>query len=78
MTLMGTPSAGATGRSEAVRLANSGVAVRVSTTATFRPDGKLYDGRGVEPDVEKWPEPNDFIGRTDSVLEAARKRVLQK
>ena len=78
VTLIGTPSAGATGRSEAVRLVNSGVAVRVSTTATFRPDGKLYDGRGVEPDVQAWPEPNDFIGRTDSVLEAARKRVLQK
>ena len=49
VTLIGTPSAGATGRSEAVRLANSGVAVRMSTTVTFRPDGKLYDGRGVEP-----------------------------
>jgi ribosomal protein L12E/L44/L45/RPP1/RPP2 len=78
VTLVGTPSAGATGRSEAVRLANSGVAVRASTTTTFRPDGKSYDGRGVEPDVLAWPEPNDFIGRTDSVLETARKRVLQK
>jgi hypothetical protein len=77
VTLMGTPSAGATGRSEALRLANSAVVARISTTATFRPDGKLYDGRGVEPDVEAWPEPNDFIGRTDSVLEAARKHLLQ-
>ena len=74
-TLMGTASAGAIGRSEAVRLANSGIAVRICTTASYRPDGKLFDGRGVEPDVELWPEPNDFIGRTDSMLEAAVKRI---
>ena len=77
VALMGTPSAGATGRSEAVRLANSSVVVRISTTATFRPDGKLFDGRGVTPDVEVRPEPNDFIGRTDSMIEAARKRVKE-
>ena len=75
VTLIGTATAGATGRSEAVRLANSGIAVRVCTTASYRPDGKLYDGRGVEPDVELWPAPDDFIGRTDSVLEAARKKA---
>jgi C-terminal processing protease CtpA/Prc len=77
VTLMGTPSGGATSRPEAVRLANSGVGVQLSTTANYRPDGKLYDGRGVEPDVVAWPVPNDFIGRTDAVLEAAVKKLQQ-
>jgi dipeptidyl aminopeptidase/acylaminoacyl peptidase len=75
VTLMGTPSAGATGRSEGVRLAHSGVPVRICTTVSYRADGKLFDGRGVDPDVELWPQPDDFIGRTDSMLEAAAKRV---
>jgi hypothetical protein len=77
VTLMGTPSGGAAARPEALRLANSGVGVQLSTTASFRPDGKLYDGRGVEPDAVAWPVPNDFIGRTDAVLEAAVKKLQQ-
>ena len=43
--------------------------------ASFRADGKLYDGKGVEPDVEAWPEPTDVIGRTDTVLDRAVKKV---
>jgi hypothetical protein len=71
VTLMGTPSAGGSGRARTSRLANSGITVRLSSMASFQPDGKLYDGRGVEPDVEAWPEPTDLIGRTDTVLDAA-------
>ena len=75
VTLLGTASGGGSGRPEGFRLAHSGVGGRLSTMASFRPDGTLYDGKGVAPDVEAWPEPNDFIGRTDSVLEAALKRL---
>jgi hypothetical protein len=75
VTLMGTASAGTSARLRNVRLANSGVVVRLSSMASFRPDGKLYDGRGVEPDVEAWPTPTDVIGRTDTVLDAAVKRA---
>jgi hypothetical protein len=78
VTLMGTPSAGSSGRARTLRLANSGITVRLSSIASFQPDGKLYDGRGVEPDVEAWPEPTDVIGRTDTVLDAAVKRLQAK
>jgi C-terminal processing protease CtpA/Prc len=75
VTLMGTPSAGSSAHLRPARLANSGVVVRLSSMASFRPDGKLYDGRGVDPDVEAWPTPADVIGRSDTVLDAAVKRA---
>lgn len=77
-TLMGTASGGGGGRARPLRLANSNVTLRLSSMASFRPDGKLYDGRGVEPDVEAWPEPTDVIGRTDTVLDAAVKKLQAK
>ena len=75
VTLLGTPSGGGSGRARSLRLANSGIGLRLSSMASFRPDGTLYDGRGVEPDVEAWPEPTDLIGRTDTVLDKAVKRL---
>jgi hypothetical protein len=51
VTLVGTPSGGGSGRSRPVTLAHSGLDLRVSSMASFRRDGKLYDGRGVQPDV---------------------------
>ena len=43
--------------------------------ASFRPDGRLYDGRGIEVDVEVLPDPGDFlIGGGDAQLKAALKR----
>jgi len=41
--------------------------------ASFQPNGKLYDGNGIQPDIVIEPIPTDFIGKTDSVLEAAIK-----
>ena len=78
VTLMGTASGGGSGRARGLRLANSGISLRLSSMASFQPDGKLYDGRGVAPDVEAWPEPTDLIGRTDTVLDAAVKKLQAK
>lgn len=75
VTLMGSASGGGSGRARSLRLANSGIGLRLSSMVSFRPDGKLYDGRGVDPDVETWPEPTDLIGRTDTVLDAAVKKL---
>ncbi len=49
--LMGVPSAGGSGRSRDFVLPGSGLTVVISTMASFRPDGRLYDGFGIEPDV---------------------------
>ena len=75
VTLMGTTSGGGSGRALPYRLVHSGLGVRLSSMASFRVDGRRIDGRGIEPDVEVWPEPEDLIGRGDSVLEAAVGRV---
>jgi hypothetical protein len=39
--------------------------------ASFRANGKLFDGNGVEVDVMAMPTLEDFTNGTDSVLERA-------
>ena len=72
ITLIGQPSGGGSARSQGFRLPNSGIEVRCASMASFRPDGRLYDGRGIEVDVRLDPEPEYFLeeGR-DVVLDAA-------
>jgi hypothetical protein len=71
VTLIGTTTGGGSGRSETLRLAHSGIEVRVSTMASFRPNGLSYDGNGVAPDIEVKPTLEDLNGKTDTVLEQA-------
>ncbi|MHC4956560.1 MAG: S41 family peptidase, partial [Planctomycetota bacterium] len=75
VTLLGTPSGGGSGRSRKITLPTSGVRLRVSTMASFQPNGKLYDGNGIVPDVIVDATPADWIGKTDSQLDAAHKRL---
>lgn len=77
VTLLGTASSGGSGRSTTITLAESGLRVRMSSMASFRPDGRLYDGRGIEPDVEVRPQPGYFIGRGDAQLDAAIERLRE-
>ncbi len=75
VTLLGTASSGGSARTQSFRLPKSGMEVRCASMASFRPDGRLYDGRGIEVDVEVLPEPGDFlIGGGDAQLKAALKR----
>ena len=41
------------------------------------PNGQRYDGKGVAPDVEMRPILSDLLGSTDSVLDAAVKRLTR-
>ncbi len=77
-TLIGTPTGGGSGRSGRCTLPRSGLRVRVSSMASFLPNGALYDGNGIAPDVVVQPAPTDFIGATDVVLEAAVRHILKK
>lgn len=72
ITLMGEPSGGGSARSQSFELPNSDIEIRCASMASFRPDGRLYDGRGIEVDVEIAAEPEYFLrnGR-DNVLDAA-------
>ena len=60
MTLVGTASSGGSARSQRFRL-DLGIEVRCASKASFRPDGRLYDGRRIEVDVEVWPEAGDLL-----------------
>lgn len=71
VTLLGEPSGGGSGRSQTIVLAHSGIRLKASTMASFRRDGRMYDGNGIAPDVLAPREPSDFLGTTDTQLEAA-------
>jgi hypothetical protein len=73
VTLMGVPSAGGSGRSRGFDLPNSRLRVILSTMASFRPDGQVYDGVGIAPDIVV-PRTLDGVasGRDTQMAEAVR------
>jgi hypothetical protein len=76
-TLMGMPSGGGSGRSRTFTLPSTRVEVTLSTMASFQPDGRLFDGVGVLPDVRVEPALTDLLGFTDTLLRAALTRLLR-
>lgn len=78
VTLLGRASGGGSGRSQDYALPVSKLELRLSSMISFQPNGKLYDGVGVQPDIELLPETiEDALGITDNVLERA-KDILKK
>jgi C-terminal processing protease CtpA/Prc len=73
--LCGTATSGGSGRARTYRLARSGIALQLSSMASFRPDGKLFEGNGIEPDVHCEPAPQDLVSSSDAVLAAAARLV---
>ncbi|MBK6942130.1 MAG: hypothetical protein IPH13_18275 [Planctomycetes bacterium] len=78
VTLVGTASGGGSGRVQPVELPASGSTVMLSSMASFRADGRMYDGRGVAPVVEVTVLPTDFIGATDAAVEVAARMLLNR
>lgn len=78
VTLIGKPSGGGSGCYQEYRLWNSRIKVHLSSMASFQPNGKLYDGNGIQPDIVVEPVPTDFIGQTDYALETAIRHIIQK
>ncbi|MHC4438598.1 MAG: S41 family peptidase [Planctomycetota bacterium] len=78
VTLMGQPSGGGSGCRREYRLSNSGIRICLSRMASFQPNGKLYDGNGIQPDIVVEPVPTDFVGKTNTVLDTAIKYISQK
>jgi hypothetical protein len=71
VTLLGEATAGGSGRARRHRLGHSGLVVQLSTMASFQPDGTLFEGHGVLPDIAVEPQPTDAIGATDAMLQRA-------
>jgi C-terminal processing protease CtpA/Prc len=78
VTLIGTPSGGGSGCKVKYRLHNSLIRIQLSSMASFQPNGKLYEGNGIQPDIHIEPTPTDFIGKTDTVLDAAIQTISRK
>ncbi len=56
-------------------LPNTGLGFVLCQSAKFLPTGEPYDGVGVAPDVVMEALPADILGGSDSVLDAALKRL---
>jgi hypothetical protein len=77
VTLMGLPSGGGSGRSREFVLPQSRLTVVLSTMASFRPEGRMYDGVGITPDVMS-PRTIDGIAHgRDEQLAAALSYLLK-
>ena len=74
-TLMGMPSGGGNGWRDSYWLPNTKLGIVLCQSAKFRPTGEPYDGMGVPPDVEMEALPEDILGKSDTVLDAAVKRL---
>jgi hypothetical protein len=75
ITLMGTATGGGSGRARQYVLEHSGLRVKLSSMVSYQPDGRLYDGHGVQPDIEVIPTVGDILGKTDTVLEKAMAHI---
>jgi C-terminal processing protease CtpA/Prc len=69
VTIVVDPSAGGSGATRQFRLPNTGLLIALSSMASFRPNGKLFDGNGIEVDVAVKPRIEDYISNVDTVLE---------
>ena len=76
ITLLGKASGGGSARSQGFVLGNSWAEVRCASMASFRPDGRTYDGRGIEVDIEVESGVRDcLVDGGDQVLNAAIERL---
>lgn len=76
VTLVGTPSSGGSARSESFRMAGTSIRIGLASMSSFQPDGRLYDGNGIEPDEWCSPSAKFFIGEEDPVLVKAIELLL--
>lgn len=76
--LLGNTTGGGSGFSDNKLLPNSNIKVKFSSIISYQPNGNLYDGHGVEPDVKKDYTLEDKLGITDSQLELAKKLIIEK
>lgn len=79
VTLVGTPSGGGSGARREFTLPNTRFRVSLSSMASFRTDGKTFDGNGISVDREIKPILDDYLDpEHDSVLKEAVGMILEK
>lgn len=78
VTLMGVPSAGGSGRSREFVLPNTRLTVILSTMASFRPDGRLYDGVGITPNIMVPRTVEGLANGRDEQMATALRYLLER
>ncbi|MEN0003184.1 MAG: S41 family peptidase [Bacteroidota bacterium] len=76
--LLGEPTGGGSGYSKTMDLPQSGIGVKLSRIVSYQPDGHLYDGYGVQPDILVPYTLTDRMGQTDSQLAKALELLSQR
>ena len=76
--LLGVTTGGGSGFAKSRELPNSGIKVRLSRIVSYQPDGELYDGHGVVPDIEQDYSLDDKMGLTDDMMTKAVDLLLGK
>lgn len=78
VTVVGEPSAGGSGATRTFNLPKTRVRIALASMASFRPNGKLFDGNGIEVDLIARPTLADFTTPADSVLDKAQEILKEK
>jgi C-terminal processing protease CtpA/Prc len=78
VTIVGEPSGGGSGATRQFQLPKTRVIVALSSMASFRPNGKLFDGNGIEVDVAVKPNVEDFTADADAVLARGIGVIIEK
>jgi Peptidase family S41 len=68
VTIVGEPNAGGSGATRQFQLPRTRLVIALSSMASFRPNGKLFDGNGIDEDVAVKPAVEDYTADADSVL----------
>jgi len=77
VTLVGQPSSGGSARSRSHTIESLGTKVIFGSMVSYQPNGELYDGNGVQPDVLVDLLPSDLIGETDNAMTVAEKMLTK-
>lgn len=77
-TQIGSPTGGGNGLMENYQLPNTRIGLVLCWSAKLRPNGRPYDGVGIAPDVLLEATPEDLLGKSDSVLDAAVRHLEEK
>ncbi|MCW8848687.1 MAG: S41 family peptidase [Melioribacteraceae bacterium] len=72
IVLIGTPSGGGSGRSYIYFFPGEPINIlRLSTMISYKTNGELIEGNGIDPDIYLEESITDFMGQTDSMLDQA-------
>jgi hypothetical protein len=68
VTIVGESSGGGSGATRQFSLPKTRTLIALSSMASFRPSGRLFDGNGIEVDIAVKPRLEDYTTDADSVL----------